>query len=498
MTIEISRIRLGRFDLLRDQAFIGGKWIDAEDRLDVCNPATERLISTVPALGASEARAAVLAATVAGATWSAMTGQARGLLLRAWAQAMMEHQNDLARLLSSEQGKPLAEATSEVRYAASFLEWFGEEARRAYGEIIPSHLPDKRLSVLRQPVGVVAAITPWNFPLAMITRKAGPALAAGCTMVLKPSELTPLSALALALLSQEVGIPPGVFNVVTGPPGPIGDVLVEDERVAKFTFTGSTAVGKMLAARCAGTVKRVSLELGGNAPLIVFDDCDLDLAVSGAMAAKFRNAGQTCVCANRMLVQTGIYDAFATRLADRVRALRVGDAFDGEAPIGPLIDARAQMKASAHVADALRRGAHLLVGGSTIDGAGCFFQPTVLGEVPADALLCHEEIFAPIAGLVRFGGEADAVALANQTRSGLAAYLFTNDLSRSHRVSEALQCGMVGINTGLISTEVAPFGGVKESGIGREGSRHGLDDYLQMKLICTHVEPAAGGASLAG
>jgi succinate-semialdehyde dehydrogenase/glutarate-semialdehyde dehydrogenase len=490
MNEEIARIGLARGDLLRTQAYIDGRWIGGEAEIPVVNPATARPIGSVPALGARETSAAVEAAAHAFLSWRKLTAQERGRRLRAWGDAMLVHRDDLARLMAAEQGKPLAEAAGEVGYAASFLHWFGEEARRLYGEVIPGHMADKRLSVIRQPVGVVAAVTPWNFPLAMITRKAGPALAAGCTMVLKPSELTPFSALALALLAEEAGIPAGVFNVVTGPAAPIGDVLVEDPRIAKFTFTGSTAVGKTLAGRCMATVKRVSLELGGNAPFIVFDDADVDAAVAGAIASKFRNAGQTCVCANRLLVQDGIHDAFVARLAERVSSLAMGDALVGDAPIGPLIDARAQAKAQAHVDDALSRNARLLAGGSKRDGQGFFFRPTVLADVPADALLCREETFAPVAGIVRFAREEEAIQMANDTRAGLAAYLFTRDNSRVHRVTEALEYGMVGVNTGLISTEVAPFGGVKESGLGREGSRHGMDDYVDMKLICTHVEAA--------
>ncbi|MCW2395769.1 succinate-semialdehyde dehydrogenase/glutarate-semialdehyde dehydrogenase [Sphingobium sp. B8D3B] len=389
--------------------------------------------------------------------------------------------------MTVEQGKPLAEAKGEVAYAASFLAWFAEEARRAYGDVIPSHGGDKRLMVLREPVGVVAAVTPWNFPLAMITRKAGPALAAGCTIIIKPSELTPFSALAIAFLAEEAGVPAGVLNVVTGAPGPIGDVLVTHPDIAKLSFTGSTAVGKMLAARAMATVKRVSLELGGNAPFIVFDDADLGAAVEGAIASKFRNAGQTCVCANRFIVQAGIYDQFVSRLSERVAALRVGPGLTDQVDIGPLINADAVAKVSAHVADALAKGGTLKAGGEALEGDGHFFQPTLIADVPRTARICGEETFGPVAAVSRFEREDEAIDLANDTRAGLAAYLFTRDFSRSHRVSEALQYGMVGLNTGLISTEVAPFGGVKESGVGREGSRYGLDEYLNMKLICAAI-----------
>jgi succinate-semialdehyde dehydrogenase/glutarate-semialdehyde dehydrogenase len=392
--------------------------------------------------------------------------------------------------MTTEQGKPIAEARGEVAYAASFVEWFAEEAKRVYGETIPGPLADKRLFAIRQSVGVVAAITPWNFPAAMITRKAGPALAVGCTMVLKPSELTPYSAMALAVLAEEAGIPAGVFNVLAGDAPAIGEVLTTDPRVRKFTFTGSTPVGKLLAARCMGTVKRVSLELGGNAPLIVFDDADLEEAVQGAMASKFRNAGQTCVCANRLLVQAGIHDAFVARLAEAAAGLKVGDGMQEGVTQGPLIDERAREKVARHVADALEGGATLHVGGKPAEGAGAFYQPTVLSGVRPDALLCREETFGPVAGIVRFETEAEAIAMANDTTAGLAAYLFTRDISRAMRVGEALEYGMVGLNTGLISSELAPFGGVKESGQGREGSLHGIDDYLEIKTLCLQVSPA--------
>lgn len=484
---ELARIDLRRPDLFRTAAHIGGKWVEGPGSIDVINPATGDLIAKVASAGREETEAAVAAASTAMAAWRGLGAGVRAERLRNWQALMLEHREDLARLLSAEQGKPRAEARGEVSYAASFLGWFAEEARRIYGEIIPPHAPNKRLSVQREPVGVVAAVTPWNFPLAMITRKAGPALAAGCAMVVKPSELTPLSALALALLAEEAGIPPGVFNVVPGEAGPICDVLVEDPRIAKFTFTGSTPVGKMLAARCMATVKRVSLELGGNAPFIVFDDADVEKAVEGAMASKFRNSGQTCVCANRFLVQHGVYDRFAHLLANRVRGLSSGDALDGEAPLGPLIDARAMEKSHAHVQDALSRGATLLASSQAIPDRGFFVPAMVLTDVPSDALLCREETFGPVAGLVRFRTEAEAIALANDTRAGLAAYFYTRDLSRAHRVGDALEYGMVGLNTGLISTEVAPFGGVKESGMGREGGRAGIEDYISVKLICAEV-----------
>jgi len=476
--------------LRRETAYIDGSWISGSSALTVTNPADGSAIGTVPNLGAAEAEDAVDAAYRAQAHWKKVPAKQRGAILRKWAELMLANCDDLARLLTREQGKPLAEAKGEVAYAASFLEWFAEEARRINGETIQPHAIDRRLTVRREPVGVVAAVTPWNFPLAMITRKAGPALAAGCTLVLKPSELTPYCALALAALAEEAGVPAGVFNVVTGDAAAIGDILTGDPRVAKFTFTGSTAVGKMLAAKCMATVKRVSLELGGNAPFIVFDDADIDAAVEGALMSKFRNSGQTCVCANRFYVQENIYDAFASRLAGRVKAMVVGAGLEGPTDQGPLIDHRAVDKAATHVADAVARGGKLVAGGKVIKSKGTFFAPTVITNVSANAQICREETFGPVAGLVRFRHESEVIHLANDTRSGLAAYVFTRDLDRSIRVSEALEYGMVGLNTGAISTEVAPFGGVKESGLGREGSQHGIDDYVELKLVCTAFSPA--------
>jgi succinate-semialdehyde dehydrogenase / glutarate-semialdehyde dehydrogenase len=481
---------LARPDLLRDSSFIGGQWLRNSRPIEVTNPADGTVIGTVPNLGTDDADRAVDAAYQAQPGWAARTGKERARLLQAWHALILAHSEDLARLMTAEQGKPLQEARGEVLYAASFIEWFAEEAKRVRGDVLTPHLPDKRLVVLRQPVGVVAAVTPWNFPLAMITRKVGPALAAGCTVVLKPSELTPFSALALAALAEEAGIPSGVLNVITGDAKPIGAVLTSDPRIAKFTFTGSTAVGKLLAAQCAGTVKRVSLELGGNAPFIVFDDADLDAAVDGAIASKFRNTGQTCVCANRLLVQSGIYDRFVAALAERVGRLVVGAGLAGATDQGPLIDERAVAKVAAHVADAVAGGGRILTGGAPIDGPGAFFAPTVIADVAPDALLCREETFGPVAGIVRFERETDAIRMANDTRAGLAAYFYTKDYARSIRVSEALQYGMVGHNTGLISTEVAPFGGIKESGMGREGSHLGMDDYLQYKLLCSQFDGA--------
>ena len=483
MTEDAITIGLADERLCRDAAFIDGEWIGSEASIAVTDPASGRRVGTVPNLGAAEAERAVAAAYRALGGWRALTGQARGVMLRRWRDLMIANADDLARLMTAEQGKPLDEAKGEVGYAAAFLEWFAEEARRVTGDVLTPHAADRRLMVRKQPIGVVAAVTPWNFPLAMITRKAAPALAAGCTMVLKPSELTPLSALALAWLAEQAGLPPGVFNVVTGDAAAIGRTLTDSPLVRKFTFTGSTPVGKMLAARCMATVKRVSLELGGNAPFVVFDDADLDAAVDGAMASKFRNAGQTCVCANRLLVQSGIYDAFARRLAERVSALTMGPGLKGAFDQGPLIDRRAVAKASAHVADAVAGGGRVLTGGEEEAGTN-FFVPTVIVDVRSDALLCREETFGPVAGLIRFDTEEQAIRLANDTAAGLAAYVYTTNLSRSWRVSEGLDYGMVGLNTGLISTEVAPFGGMKESGLGREGSAYGMDDYLDLKLVC--------------
>lgn len=478
---------LAKPDLRRAAAFIGGDWVVADEVIEITNPADGTSLGTVPRLGTEAARQAVGAAAEALVTWRHKTAKQRGVILRRWSELMLAHQNDLAIILTLEQGKPLAEAKGEVAYAASFLEWFAEEARRLNGELIQPHAADRRLTVRKEAVGVVAAITPWNFPLAMITRKAGPALAAGCTMVLKSSELTPQSALALAVLAEEAGVPAGVFNVIMGDAAAIGEVLTTDPRVRKFTFTGSTAVGKMLAARCMATVKRVSLELGGNAPLIVFDDADIEEAVEGALASKFRNTGQTCVCANRILVQDGVFDAFAAKLTERVKGFVVGAGISGPTDQGPLINRQAVAKAEAHVSDAITRGARVLTGGHGLEGKGNFFAPTVIADVPVDALLCQEETFGPVAGLVRFHSEAEAIEIANNTRAGLASYVFTKGLDRSIRVTEALDYGMVGLNTGLISTEVAPFGGVKESGLGREGSHHGIDDYVELKMICTAV-----------
>jgi succinate-semialdehyde dehydrogenase/glutarate-semialdehyde dehydrogenase len=483
---------LDRPDLLRSAAFIDGAWIDgAECRIEVVNPADRTIVGSIPLHGSTETVRAVDAAERAMPGWIAAGATERARILKRWHALILDHAEDLARLMTAEQGKPLTEARGEIAYAASFVEWFAEEARRAYGSVIPGHQPDKRIIVLRQPVGIVAAITPWNFPAAMITRKLAPALAVGCAVVLKPSELTPLSAFALARLAEEAGFPAGILNIVAGDAPAIGDVLTSDPRIRKFSFTGSTPVGKMLAARCMTTVKRVSLELGGNAPFIIFDDADLDRAVEGAIISKFRNAGQTCVCANRLLVQAGIHDRFVERLAAKVHALRAGDGFAQENSQGPLINDAAVAKVERHLADALERGAQIVAQGAVQpDMSGSFFPATLLTGVPPESLLAHEETFGPLAGIIRFESEADAIRIANDTPAGLAAYLYTRDLARSTRVSEQLAYGMVGLNTGLISTTVAPFGGIKESGFGREGSFYALDDFLDTKLIVTEIPPA--------
>jgi len=474
-------------NLLRMQAYIGGKWENADGGAthDVLNPATREKIGTVPDMGAAETRRAIEAAHAAFPAWAAKTAKERAIILRRWYELMMASQDDLATLMTAEQGKPLAEAKGEIAYAASFIEWFAEEGKRLYGDTIPGHQADKRILVLRQPVGVVAAITPWNFPAAMITRKAGPALAAGCTFVCKPAIQTPYSALAMAELSTRAGIPPGVFNIVTGAgAGGIGTEMTSNPSVRKLTFTGSTAVGKRLMAQCSETMKKISMELGGNAPFIVFEDADLDAAVTGAIASKYRNTGQTCVCANRLLVQSSVYDAFTRKLADAVAKLRVGDGLKGATDQGPLIDAKALAKVEEHIADAVSKGAQVASGGKRHALGGTYFQPTILTNVTPEMKVAREETFGPVAPLFRFETEAQAVRMANDTEFGLAAYFYTRDLARSWRVSEALEYGIVGLNTGIISTEVAPFGGVKESGMGREGSRYGILDYTELKYVC--------------
>ena len=479
-------MKLKDSSLFRQQCHVNGAWVDAAGgvTIPVTNPATGARLGTVPSIDAKGAEAAVAAAHAAFPGWAAKTAKERAVMLRRWFELIMANADDLAMLMTAEQGKPLAESRGEIAYAASFVEWFGEEAKRLYGDVIPGHQADKRILVLRQPVGVVAAITPWNFPAAMITRKVAPALAAGCTVVCKPATQTPYSALALADLGQRAGLPAGAFNVVTGAAREIGGVLTGDARVRKLSFTGSTEIGKLLMAQCSRTMKKVSLELGGNAPFIVFDDADLDAAVLGAIASKYRNTGQTCVCANRLLVQAGVYDAFAAKLVATVKKLRVGDGLAGETDQGPLIDANALAKVEEHVADALARGATVATGGRRHALGGTFYEPTVLTGVTPAMLLAKEETFGPVAPLFRFETEAQAIAMANDTEFGLAAYLYTRDLARSWRVSEALEYGIVGLNTGIISTEVAPFGGIKESGTGREGSKYGILEYTELKYIC--------------
>ncbi|POR55079.1 succinate semialdehyde dehydrogenase [Paraburkholderia eburnea] len=470
-------------DFLRTGHYIDGSWRTGVRTYPVRNPASGEVIAEVAQGGGDETREAIAAAERAFPAWRALTAKERGARVKRWGELMLENRDALAQLLSREQGKPLAEARGEVAYAASFFEWFAEEAKRCYGDVIPSPKPNSRIVVTREPVGVVAAITPWNFPLAMITRKAGPALAAGCTMVLKPSEETPLSALALAVLAERAGVPAGVFNIVSGDAVSIGNALTESPVVRKLSFTGSTRVGKLLARQSADTLKKLSLELGGNAPFIVFDDADLDAAVQGAIASKFRNTGQTCVCVNRFYVQDGIYDAFTQALARAVGQMRVGDALKGEFDQGPLINAAALAKVQAHVADAQRHGARVLTGGKRHALGGTFYEPTVLADASADMLIASEETFGPVAACFRFRTESEVIELANDTPYGLSAYFYTRDLGRAWRVSEALESGMVGINDGIISTEVAPFGGVKQSGLGREGSKYGLDEYVEMKYV---------------
>lgn len=479
-------MQLDDTELVRQRCYIGGAWVAADDgaTLKVDNPANGKIIGEVPSCTAVETRRAIEAARVAQPAWQKQTGKQRGAVLRGFHDLMLEHQQDLAVLMTAEQGKPLAESLGEIAYAASFLEWFAEEAKRIYGDVIPGHAEDRRLIVLKQPVGVVAAITPWNFPAAMITRKLGPALAAGCTMVVKPASQTPLSALALAELADRAGLPAGVLNVVTGSAHEIGAELTANPTVRKLTFTGSTEIGKVLLKQCAATVKKVSMELGGNAPFIVFDDADLDAAVDGVIASKYRNTGQTCVCANRILVQQGVYDEFVGRLSDRVALLRVGDGLAGETDQGPLIDMKAVAKVEEHIADAVSKGATVVAGGKRHALGGSFFEPTIVSGVTAAMRVSREETFGPLAPVFRFTDEAEAIQMANATEFGLAAYFCTQDLGRSWRVAEALEYGIVGLNTGIISTEVAPFGGVKESGVGREGSRYGIDDYVEMKYLC--------------
>lgn len=475
--------------LLRQQCYVDGAWIDADGggKANVTNPATGEVIGTVPNLGAAETRRAIEAAAKAFPAWAAKTAKERATILRRWNDLLLANVDDLAVLMTAEQGKPLAESKGEIAYAAAFIEWFAEEGKRVYGDVIPGHQPDKRLVVLRQPIGVVAAITPWNFPAAMITRKAGPALAAGCTFVCKPATQTPYSALAMAELAERAGVPKGVFSVVTGSATVIGGEMTSNPIVRKVTFTGSTEIGKKLMQQCAGTLKKVSLELGGNAPFIVFDDADLDAAVQGAIASKYRNTGQTCVCANRLLVQEGVYDAYVAKLADAVRKLRVGDGLKGPTEQGPLIDEKAVAKVEEHIADAVAKGGKIALGGKRHALGGTFFEPTIVTHVTPDMLVAREETFGPIAPIFSFKDEQQAIHMANDTEFGLASYFYTRDLGRMWRVAEGLEYGIVGVNTGLISTEVAPFGGVKESGTGREGSKYGILDYTELKYLCISI-----------
>jgi succinate-semialdehyde dehydrogenase/glutarate-semialdehyde dehydrogenase len=471
--------------LLREQAYVNGAWVDADShkRITVDNPADGLPVGAVPEMGAAETKRAIEAAEAALPAWRALTGKERSVVLRKWFDLMVAHADDLAAILTAEQGKPLAEAKGEVLYGASFIEWFAEEAKRVYGDVIPSPWPDKRIVVIKQPIGVVGAITPWNFPNAMITRKAGPALAAGCTMVLKPASQTPLSALALGELAARAGIPKGVFNVVTGNARAIGGEMTSNPTVRKITFTGSTEIGRVLMRQSADQIKKLGLELGGNAPFIVFDDADLEAAAAGAIVSKYRNNGQTCVCANRIYVQDKVYEAFTAKLAEKVKALKVARGTEPGAVLGPLIDDAALAKVEEHVADALAKGAKVALGGKRHALGGRFFEPTILTGVTKEMKVACEETFGPVAPLFRFTDEADVIAQANDTEFGLASYFYARDLGRVWRVAEALEAGIVGINTGLISTEVAPFGGVKQSGLGREGSKYGIDDFLQIKYL---------------
>ena len=469
--------------LFRTQCYLDGGWIGSDQTISVRNPATGSVLGTVPKLGAEETRRAIEAAERAWPAWRAKTAKERAAILRKWFDLMMANQEDLAQILTAEQGKPLAESRGEIAYGASFIEWFAEEGKRAYGDTIPSPWADKRVLVLKQPIGVCALITPWNFPNAMITRKAGPALAAGCTVVIKPASQTPYSALAMAELGERAGIPKGVLNVLTGNSKAIGAELCSSPKVRKLSFTGSTETGRILMKQCADTIKKLSLELGGNAPFIVFDDADLDAAVEGALASKYRNAGQTCVCANRLYVQDGVYDAFAAKLTEKVKGFKVGPGTEPGVVIGPLIDENGVKKVEAHVADALSKGAKTVLGGKRHALGGLFFQPTVLTGVTPDMLVSHEETFGPVAPLIRFKTEEDAIRLANDTEFGLSGYFYSRDIGRIWRVAEQMETGIVGANVGIISTEIAPFGGVKQSGLGREGSRYGLEEYMEMKYI---------------
>ena len=479
-------MKLNDNSLFRQQCFIGGQWVNADsgETMDVVNPANGETIGTMPAAGASETRRAIEAADAAWPAWRKLTAKERAAIIREWHDLVLANADDLAMLMTLEQGKPLAEAKGEIAYASWFIEWFAEEGKRAYGEVIPQTIADRRIVVIKEPVGVVAAITPWNFPAAMITRKAGPALAAGCPIVLKPASSTPYTATALVELADRAGVPAGVINLLSGSAQAIGGEMTKNPTVRKLSFTGSTEIGKELMAQCAGTIKKVSLELGGNAPLIVFDDCDMDQAIRGAMASKYRNAGQTCVCANRILVQGGVYDEFSSRFAQAVGELQVGSGLTEGVTQGPLIDMAAVEKVEEHIQDALAKGARLVVGGERHSLGGQFFRPTVLAGATTEMKIASEETFGPVAPLFRFETEDQAIEMANNTEFGLAAYFFSRDIGRIWRVSEALEYGMVGINEGIISTEVAPFGGYKESGLGREGAREGLHEFLETKYLC--------------
>ena len=473
--------------LFKQQCFIDGQWLNADNSqvIQVVNPATDEIIGTVPKMGGNETKRAINAAQTAQIAWRKKTAKERSVILRRWYELMEENKDDLALILTLEQGKPLAEAKGEIQYGASYLEWFAEEAKRVYGDTIPGHMANKRISVIKQPIGVTAAITPWNFPNAMITRKAGPALAVGCSMVLKPASMTPYSALALGVLAEEAGLPPGVFNIITGSSGEIGGELTSNPIVRKLTFTGSTEIGAQLIQESAGTVKKLSMELGGNAPFIVFEDADIDAAVEGAMMSKYRNAGQTCVCANRFYVHDSVYDQFIEKFKHAVTKLKVGNGLNKDVTIGPLIDRNALKKVKEHIDDAVNKGATVVMGGKALEG--CFFEPTILSNVPFNALVSKEETFGPLAPVYRFETEEEVIHLANDTEFGLASYFYANDISRITRVSEALEYGIVGINTGLISNEMAPFGGIKASGLGREGSKYGIDDYLEIKYLCLGI-----------